>query len=51
MILPTAPCGFPPSRRRIEPSKELGADNEAIFRDWLGLDEAAFGAHRKAGAF
>ncbi len=51
VILPTGAMRFSAEPPPIEPSKELGADNEAIFRDWLGLDEAAFGAHRKAGAF
>jgi hypothetical protein len=35
----------------LKPSKELGADNASIYRDWLGLDEAEYCRLHESEAF
>jgi crotonobetainyl-CoA:carnitine CoA-transferase CaiB-like acyl-CoA transferase len=51
IVLPTGAMRFSEEPPPLQPSKELGADNEAIFRDWLGLGEDEFRACQREGAF
>ncbi len=51
VVLPTGPLRYgeaePPELR---PSKDVGADNVTVFRDWLGLGEAEFADLQGRGA-
>jgi crotonobetainyl-CoA:carnitine CoA-transferase CaiB-like acyl-CoA transferase len=39
VVLPTGPMIFPGTERtELEPSKKVGADNMAVYSEWLGLD-------------
>ena len=51
LVLPTGAIRFGSEPPPLEPSKELGADNEPILRGWLGLDEAEYRAYQQAGVF
>jgi crotonobetainyl-CoA:carnitine CoA-transferase CaiB-like acyl-CoA transferase len=51
VILPTGAMRFGDDPPPLEPSKSLGADNEAVLRGWLGIDEAEYRAHQQAGVF
>lgn len=51
LVLPASPMRYDGEAiETLRPSKELGADNEAIYRDWLDLDEADLAALREVGA-
>lgn len=50
LVLPTSPLRYDGAPApEIAPSKELGADNSRVYRDWLGLDEAEFAALQAEG--
>jgi crotonobetainyl-CoA:carnitine CoA-transferase CaiB-like acyl-CoA transferase len=51
LVLPASPMRYDGETiDELRPSKGLGADNAAIYRDWLGLDAAEFADLEKAGA-
>ena len=50
VILPTGAMRFSDEPLEIVPSKALGADNVAIYCDWLGLDAGEFEALTAEGA-
>jgi crotonobetainyl-CoA:carnitine CoA-transferase CaiB-like acyl-CoA transferase len=51
LVLPTSPLRYDRSEApEIEPSKELGADNRAVYCGWLGLPEAELAALSQEGA-
>jgi crotonobetainyl-CoA:carnitine CoA-transferase CaiB-like acyl-CoA transferase len=49
IVLATGAMRFSDEPLELVPSKELGADNVAIYRDWLGLSEAELDACGKEG--
>jgi crotonobetainyl-CoA:carnitine CoA-transferase CaiB-like acyl-CoA transferase len=52
LVLPASPMRYDGEAiEELRPSKDLGADNVAVYRDWLGLDEAEFCRLQDAGAF
>ena len=43
LVLPASPMRYDGDAiDELRPSKELGADNKAIYQDWLGVDEADY---------
>ena len=50
VILPTGAMRFSDEPLEIIPSKALGADNSAIYCDWLGMDRQEFAALTAEGA-
>lgn len=50
VILPTGAMRFTDEPPPIEPSKALGADNQAIYGDWLGLNDKDVEALAAEGA-
>lgn len=51
VVLPTGPMIFSETEKTVlSPSKALGADNEAVFAQWLGLDPDEWAALQAAGA-
>jgi crotonobetainyl-CoA:carnitine CoA-transferase CaiB-like acyl-CoA transferase len=52
VVLPTGPMMFPGSEgMELIPSKGVGADNQSVFSDWLGVTEEEFEKLKVAGAF
>ena len=52
VVLPHSPMVFEGSARRpLEPSRPLGADRDAVLREWLGLDRAELEKLVADGAF
>jgi CoA:oxalate CoA-transferase len=49
IVLSTGAMRFSDEPLELLPSKELGADNVAIYRDWLGLSETELDACGKEG--
>jgi len=50
VVLPHSPLVFEGTERRpLEPSRPLGASNDAVFGDWLGHSEAELAAFRTEG--
>jgi CoA:oxalate CoA-transferase len=50
LTLPTSPMRYADEpERKLRPSAELGADNGAIYGNWLGLDEAELASLRHEG--
>jgi crotonobetainyl-CoA:carnitine CoA-transferase CaiB-like acyl-CoA transferase len=50
IVLSTGAMRFSDEPLELVPSKELGADNVSIYRDWLGLSDAELEACGKEGA-
>jgi crotonobetainyl-CoA:carnitine CoA-transferase CaiB-like acyl-CoA transferase len=50
IVLATGAMRFSDKPLELVPSKELGADNVSIYRDWLGLSDAELNACGKEGA-
>jgi crotonobetainyl-CoA:carnitine CoA-transferase CaiB-like acyl-CoA transferase len=51
VVLPTGPMIFPGTEQaELVPSKGLGADNEAVYIGWLGLDPTEFQSLQRSGA-
>ncbi|WP_231493231.1 CaiB/BaiF CoA transferase family protein [Paracoccus pantotrophus] len=51
VVLPTGPMIFPGTEKtELVPSKTLGADNDAVYADWLGLEPEDYAALKQAGA-
>jgi formyl-CoA transferase len=48
LVLPTSPMRYGEAPR-IQPSKELGADNETVLGDWLGIGAAEIAGLRAEG--
>jgi len=52
LVLPASPMRYDGEAiEELKPSKELGADNASIYRDWLGLDEAEYCRLHESEAF
>lgn len=52
LVLPASPMRYDGEAiGELRPSKAVGADNAAIFRDWLGLGEEEYQRLCEAGAF
>lgn len=50
ITVPTGAMLYPGSETiELKPSKAFAADNEAVYRDWLGLDEAELASLRRDG--
>jgi CoA:oxalate CoA-transferase len=50
LVLPASPMRYDGQAiDELRPSKALGADNESVYRGWLGLDEAEFCELKTAG--
>lgn len=51
LVLPASPMRYDGEAiDELRPSKELGADNETVCREWLGLDESEYRALKASGA-
>ncbi len=51
LVLPASPMRYDGEAiDELRPSKALGADNEGVYREWLGLGEAELCELRRAGA-
>jgi CoA:oxalate CoA-transferase len=51
LVLPASPMRYDGKAiDELRPSKELGADNAAVYKGWLGLSEAEFDDLQKTGA-
>ena len=51
LVLPASPMRYDGEAiDELRPSKALGADNEGVYRDWLGLGDAEFCELQRAGA-
>lgn len=51
LVLPASPMRYDGETiDELRPSKELGADNEAVYRGWLGIDEAEYNGLLAEGA-
>ncbi|RBI71929.1 CoA transferase [Roseovarius sp. TE539] len=51
LVLPASPMRYDgEAREDLNPSKQLGADNAAVYKDWLGLDEEEFQELKDTGA-
>ena len=51
IVVPHSPLRFRGTPMApLSPAPALGADNESIYRDWLGLDADQIAALRDAGA-
>lgn len=50
LVLPTSPMRYDRGEAPdITPSKEIGADNKRVYRDWLGVDDEEFDALKREG--
>jgi crotonobetainyl-CoA:carnitine CoA-transferase CaiB-like acyl-CoA transferase len=49
LVLPTSPMRYGEPAPEIRPSKELGADSDSVFGDWLGLPADEIAALRAEG--
>ncbi|PZX13028.1 crotonobetainyl-CoA:carnitine CoA-transferase CaiB-like acyl-CoA transferase [Palleronia aestuarii] len=52
LVLPASPMRYDGEAiEDLRPSKSLGADNEYVYRDWLGLSQDEFAAYGSKGVF